>query len=89
MPNDVFALVLKNPEEKLSNKQMNDLKTSIFTNYPNVKFSLLNIKSLKTFKENLQKMFPSIDVAAVIATNDISENNLVAIAKGSKYEAVS
>lgn len=80
---------MKNHEKKLSNKQINDLKTTISTNYPEVKFSLLNIKSLKIFKEILQKVFQNIDVDAVISADNISENNLVAIASGSKYEAVS
>jgi len=80
---------LKNPKEKLSNQQSNDIKKSISTNYPDVKFSLLNIKSLEVFKENLQKIFQGIDVGAVIAANNISENDRVAIAAGSKYKAVS
>lgn len=86
--NEVFALVLKNPE-KLSNKQLNDLKTSIFTNYPEVKFNLLSIKTLDTFQKNLQKMIRGIDVAAVMNTHTISEYDLVAIASGPKYKSVS
>lgn len=89
MPNEVFALVLKNPEEKLSNKRTNEIKTFISSNYPDVKFSLLNIKSLTVFKENLQKMFNGIDVASVIDADNISENDLVAVANGPKYKAVS
>lgn len=73
----------------MSNKQINDLKASISSNYPDVQFSLINIKSLKTFKEILQKIFQNIDATAVISADNISENNLVAIASGSKYEAVS
>lgn len=87
--NEVFALVLKNSENKLSKKQKNDLETLISTNYPGVKFSLLNIKSIKTFKENLQKMFSGIDVTAVVDAHNISEHDFVAIARGSKYKAVS
>lgn len=86
--NEVFTLVLKNSEDKLTKKQINDLKTLISTNYPDVKFSLLNIRSLKTFKENLQKIINGIDVAAVLAADNISEHDLVAIASGSKYKAV-
>lgn len=80
---------MKNPKEKLTNQQSNDLKKSIFTNYPDVKFNLLNIKSLEVFKENLQKIVQGIDVDAVVAANNISENDRVAIAIGSKYKAVS
>lgn len=80
---------MKNPEEKLSNKQTNDLKTSISSNYPDVKFSLISIKSLKTFTENLQKIINGIDVEAVVNFDNISENDLVAIANGPKYKAVS
>ncbi|XP_022173731.1 aspartate--tRNA ligase, mitochondrial [Myzus persicae] len=87
--NEVFTLVLKNSEDKLTKKQINDLKTLISTNYPDVKFSLLNIRSLKTFKENLQKIINGIDVAAVLAADNISEHDLVAIASGSKYKALS
>jgi len=87
--NEVFALVLKNSENKLSKKQKNDLETLISTNYPGVKFSLLNIKSIKTFKENLLKMFNGIDAAAVVNAHNISEHDCVAIARGSKYKAVS
>ncbi|KAE9528825.1 hypothetical protein AGLY_012400 [Aphis glycines] len=87
--NEVFALVLKNSENKLSKKQKNDLETLISTNYPGVKFSLLNIKSIKTFKENLQKMFSGIDVTAVVDAHNISEHDFVAIARGSKYKALS
>jgi len=86
--NEVFSLVLKNSEDKLTKKQINDLKTSISTNYPDVKFSLLSIKSLKTFKENLQKICNGVDVTAVLAADNISEHDLVAIAIGSKYKAV-
>lgn len=87
--NEVFTLVLKKYEDKLTRKQINDLKTLISTNYPDVKFSLLNIKSLETFKDNLQKIINGIDVAAVLAANNISEHDLVAIASGSKYKALS
>lgn len=87
--NEVFALVLKNSENKLTKRQINDLKTLISTNYSDVKFSLLNIKSIKTFKENLLKMFNGIDAAAVLDAESISEHDLVAIACGSKYKAVS
>lgn len=87
--NEIFALVLKNSENKLSRKQKNDLETLISTNYPGVKFSLLNIKSIKTFKENLLKMFNGIDAAAVVDAHNISEHDFVAIARGSKYKAVS
>ncbi|XP_060844907.1 aspartate--tRNA ligase, mitochondrial isoform X1 [Rhopalosiphum padi] len=87
--NEVFALVLKNSENKLTKRQINDLKTLISTNYSDVKFSLLNIKSIKTFKENLLKMFNGIDAAAVLDAESISEHDLVAIACGSKYKALS
>jgi len=87
--NQVYTLVLKNAEDKLTKKQINDLKTLIFTNYPDVKFSLLNIRSFETFKENLKKIINGIDVAAVLAADNISEHDLVAIASGSKYKAVS
>lgn len=80
---------MKNPTETLSNQQSNDLKKSISANYPDVKFSFLNIKSLGVFKENLQKIVPGIDVDAVVAADNISENDRVAIARGSKYRAVS
>lgn len=80
---------MKNPEEKLSNKQLNDLKTFVSTSHPDVKFSLLNVKSLKVFKENLQKIIQGIDIDAVVAANNIFENDRVAIASGSKYKAVS
>lgn len=73
----------------MSNKQINDLKTSISTNYPDVKFSLINIKSLETFKESLPKIVPGINVSAVVAADNISEHSLVAIASGPKYKAVS
>lgn len=73
----------------MSNKQTNDLKTSISTNYPDVKFSLINIKSLETFKESLQKIIPGIDVSAVVTADNISEHDLVAIASGPKYKTVS
>lgn len=72
----------------MSNKQINDLKTSISTNYPDVKFSLINIKSLKMFEESLPKIVPGIDVSAVLTTNNILEHDLVAIANGPKYKAV-
>jgi len=65
------------------------LKTLISTNYPDVKFSLLNIRSIETFKENIKKIINGIDVAAVLAADNISEHDLVAIASGSKYKAVS
>lgn len=87
--NEMFALVLKNIEDKLSNKQTNDLKSLISTNYPDVKFTLLNIKSLKTFKENIQQIFKGIDVTALMAENNISEHDIVAIASGPKYKSVS
>jgi len=86
---EVFSLVLKNSEDKLSKKQINDLKTLISNNYPDVKFSFLNIRLLKTFKENLKKIFNGIDVEAVLAADNISEHDLVAIASGSKYKSVS
>lgn len=73
----------------MSNKQTNDLKTSISSNYPDVKFSLIDIKCLKTFKENLQKIIQGIDVEAVVSADNISEHDLIAIACGSKYKAVS
>lgn len=87
--NEVFALVLKNQAEKLTNKQLNDFKKLFSTNYPDVKFSLLKIKSLKLFKENLPKIIKGIDTDAVIAANNISELDLVAIACGPKYKSVS
>ncbi|VVC26055.1 Hypothetical protein CINCED_3A015968 [Cinara cedri] len=87
-PTDVFALVIKNPVNKLTIKQLNELKKSIFTNYPGVNFSLFNIKSLDTFKENLQSTIQGIDVAAVVTAENISEHDLVAIASGSKYKAL-
>lgn len=81
---------MKNVEKSLSNKQLNDLKTSISTNYPDVKFSLLKVKSLKTFKENLKKNFHGIYVDNVVSTINISENDLVAISSSSsKLKAVS
>lgn len=80
---------MKNPVENLSNKQTNDLKTSISSNYPDVKFSLISIKSLKSFKENLPKIIHGIDVEAVVNFDNISEHDLVAIANGPKYKSVS
>lgn len=80
---------MKSPEGKLSKNQINELKKSISTNYPEVKFSLINIKSLDTFKENIQNIIQGIDVAAVVAAENISENDLIAIASGPKYKAVS
>lgn len=87
--NEVFTLVLKNGEDKLTKKKINNLKTLISTNYPDVKFSLLNVKSFETFKENLKKIINGIDVVALFADNNISEHDLVAIASGSKFKAVS
>lgn len=87
---EIFALVLKKPEEELSNKQTNDFKSSISSNYPDVKFSFINIKSLKTFKEDLQKIIKGIDVEAVVTADNISEHDLVAItSSSSKFKAVS
>jgi hypothetical protein len=65
------------------------LKTSISTNYPDIKFNLIKIKSLNIFKESLPKIIPGIDVSAVLTTDNILEHDLVAIASGPKYEAVS
>lgn len=87
--NEVFALVLKNVEGKLTNKLINSLKLSISNNYPNVKLNLLHVKSLNTFKENIQKIVTGIDVTALMNSENISEHNLIAIASGPKYEAVS
>ncbi|XP_025421969.1 aspartate--tRNA ligase, mitochondrial [Sipha flava] len=87
--NEVFALILKNSEKNISNKQTNDLKTSISTNYPDIKFNLIKIKSLNIFKESLPKIIPGIDVSAVLTTDNILEHDLVAIASGPKYEALS
>lgn len=85
----MFALVFKNQTLKLSNQQLNDLKKSFSTNYPDVKFNLLKIKTLETFKENLRKIFEEIDSDVVITDNNISELDTVAIASGPKYKAVS
>lgn len=80
---------MKNPEKKLSKKQLSDLKTSISTNYPDVKFNILNIETLESFQKNLQKIIQGIDVTAVINTNNISDYDFVAIASGPKYKSVS
>lgn len=80
---------MKCPEEKLSKNQINELKKSISTNFPEVKFNLINIKSLDTFKKNIQNIIQGIDVASVVAAENILENDLIAIASGPKYKAVS
>lgn len=86
---DVFALVIKSPEKKFSNRQLNEFKKLISTNYPGVKFSLINIKSLDTINENIRSVIQEIDVAGVVASENISEHDIVAIASGPKYKAVS
>lgn len=87
--NEVFALVLKNVKGKLSNKQKDNLKSSISNNYPDVMFNLLYVKSLNTFEENIQKIVKGIDGSAIVGADNISEHDLVAIASGPKYKAVS
>lgn len=88
--NEVFALVLKNVEEKKSNKELSDLTISISNNYPDVKFYLLKVKLLKTFKKYIYNIFKEIYVDSIIDTENIAENDLVAIAtSSSKFNAVS
>lgn len=88
--NEVFALVLKNPDDKLSNKHLNDLKTSIFTNYPGVKLNLIKVKSLKAFKNSLQKIYKDTYVDNIVAAESISDNDLVATTTSDvKFKSVS
>lgn len=88
--NEVFALVLKNVEEKMSNKELSDLTISISNNYPDVKFYLLKVKLLKTFKKHIYNIFKEIYIDAIIDIENIAENDLVAIAtSSSKFNAVS